>query len=161
MKKWSPADFENVRSILRDTWLATYTALIPREDILEYLDKTYSTDKLNDLYSKDGCSGLLLFVNEKAAAFMRTQISATENRFYISSLYVLPEFQGYGLGNELLQEAVKEAKLNGFKKIHLGVMSGNIKSVEWYRKRGFIFETEEPFTMVNTTVLHLIGYLEV
>jgi ribosomal protein S18 acetylase RimI-like enzyme len=45
--------------------------------------------------------------------------------------------------------------------IWLGVMVQNVDALAWYRKLGFIFEREEPFTMGKTTVPHLIGFKKI
>ena len=79
-------------------------------------------------------------------------------KLYISSLYVLPEFQGFGVGKKLLNEAYRIAAAKGFSKIWLGVMKQNVKSLDWYKSLGFVFVEEEPFQMGSTEVMHLIGY---
>jgi ribosomal protein S18 acetylase RimI-like enzyme len=79
-------------------------------------------------------------------------------KFYVSSLYVLPEFQGFGLGKKLLNESYRIAKEKQYCKVWLGVMKQNVKSLEWYQNLGFIFNEEEPFQMGSTQVMHLIGY---
>ena len=80
------------------------------------------------------------------------------DKFFISSLYVLPEFQGYGIGKKLLLQAEEIAAKLKHDKVWLGVMKDNIKALEWYRKIGFQFVEEEPFKMGETEVMHLIGY---
>ena len=73
-------------------------------------------------------------------------------------MYVLPKYQGFGLGKKLLNEAYRIAKEKHFNKVWLGVMKQNVKSLEWYQNLGFIFDEEEPFQMGSTEVMHLIGY---
>ncbi len=48
------------------------------------------------------------------------------------------------------------AKLN-FTEIYIGVMIQNERALNWYRKLGFDFFEEQPFTMGKTSVPHLIG----
>jgi len=80
------------------------------------------------------------------------------DKFFISSLYVLPELQGYGIGKKLLVKAEEIAAKLKYEKVWLGVMKDNVKALEWYKKIGFQFVEEEPFKMGDTEVLHLIGY---
>ena len=79
-------------------------------------------------------------------------------RFYISSLYILPDYQGFGIGKKLLKEAYLIAMQKQYDRIWLGVMTKNVKAVDWYKNIGFVFVEEDPFQMGKTEVMHLIGY---
>ncbi len=100
----------------------------------------------------------MLEVNSVPAGWMKLFEDQTNNKFYISSLYVLPNFQNFGLGKKLLNEAYRIAETKQFNKVWLGVIKQNIKALEWYKNLGFAFVEEEPFQMGSTTVIHLIGY---
>ncbi|MBI2416563.1 MAG: GNAT family N-acetyltransferase [Ignavibacteriales bacterium] len=155
---WTENDFPLVQQILKETWLDTYSSFIPIEDLTGYLETAYSVEALSNLYKDANNTGLFAFENKKPVAWMRTHLSSEDKRFYVSSIYVLPGNQGKGIGKLLLQKAAELAKLNDFDRIYLGVMKQNAKSLAWYKKEGFVFEEEQPFTMGNTSVPHLIGY---
>lgn len=53
---------------------------------------------------------------------------------------VAPSVQGQGLGNLLLEEALKWAKVQGLTRIELYTFSSNIKAQNLYIKHGFIKE---------------------
>jgi ribosomal protein S18 acetylase RimI-like enzyme len=89
---------------------------------------------------------------------MRTTLNRDAGRLYVSSLYVLPAEQGRGIGSRLLEEAERSARTDSVSQIWLGVMQQNAEAVAWYRKKGFFFVREEPFTMGETSINHLIGY---
>ncbi len=153
---WSENDFELVRSILFTTWLDTYT-FIPREDLVFYLNEQYSDENLQKILSNPLSKGYFIKVDDVPCGLMRTSIDKEQNRFYIASLYVLPEKQGLGLGKKLFIRAEEDAAAAGFEEVCVGVMSKNEKSVEWYKKLGFSFSIIEPFQMGGTKVIHLIG----
>lgn len=157
---WSENDFELVRSILFTTWLDTYT-FIPKEDLLSYLNEQYSDENLQKIFSNPMSKGYFIRVDDVPCGWMRTNINKEENRFYISSLYVLPDKQGLGLGKKLFIRAEEDAALAGFEEVWLGVMRKNEKSVKWYKKIGFSFPIIEPFQMGKTKVEHLIGYKKI
>jgi ribosomal protein S18 acetylase RimI-like enzyme len=50
---------------------------------------------------------------------------------------VLPEYQGRGLGRELLAFAIGEAEETGADYASLGVISDEKQLVEWYDRMGF------------------------
>ena len=161
IRTWQKSDFPIVRKILLDTWLDTYSSFIPVEDINGYLESTYNEEKLKLILENQDSPGFIIESGIKPLGFMRISISKTENRFYISSLYVLPEYQGLGLGKSLLSKAVEEAAVRGYTNIYLGVMKQNVKSLKWYKNHGFIFNEELPFQMGNTSVPHLIGQMQI
>lgn len=53
----------------------------------------------------------------------------------IGRMAVLPELRGTGLGRRLLDEAIEEAKRQGFTRVHLHAQS---HALEFYRKGGFL-----------------------
>jgi ribosomal protein S18 acetylase RimI-like enzyme len=160
-KNQSANDFEIVRNILLSTWLDTYSKIVPPEELKSYLNLNGSDDKLNESFNDKNTNGIIVEADGKPVAWMRTNIDQKENKFFINQLYVLEEYQGKGIGKKLIKIAEKEALKNNFDKIWLGVMSENLPSVEWYKRIGFIFVEELPFTMVNTTVNHLFGWKEI
>lgn len=54
---------------------------------------------------------------------------------YLGSMYILPEYQGLGLGKRLMVKTLKW--FGGQKNIRLGVASYNIKAIKFYEKYGF------------------------
>jgi hypothetical protein len=58
----------------------------------------------------------------------------------------------------LLEAAERCAAEKGLDELWIGVMVENKQALAFYRKVGFLFVREEPFTMGKTTVNHLIGY---
>jgi ribosomal protein S18 acetylase RimI-like enzyme len=158
VRPWTEDDLPAVREITWETWLATYVSLVRVEDLKSYFDDHYSLEALVDFFRRPECGGLLATADGEPAGYARTRLSAEEGRFYVTSLYVLPRFQGLGLGTRLLDLSARAALARGSTKIWLGVMTGNTRTVEWYRRLGFAFVEELPFTMGSTTVPHLIGY---
>ena len=158
VRRWTEHDIPAVRAILRDTWDATYGGFIPQRDLHGYLDTTYAPEKLSLLMQRPEVEGFVAFEGEVAAGMVRTEYNPGERRFYVSSLYVLPAFQGRGIGSALLRRAEECALARGVHEVWLGVMEQNAGPLEWYRAIGFRFVRKEPFTMGTTTVNHLIGY---
>lgn len=158
INKCTPEDAVIVRAILRETWLDTYSAFIPLEDIFWYLDNHYPTYRLIKMFEDPDNFFYVAEYDKTECGLLRCMINTSEKRFYVSSLYVLPGFQGLHVGSILLKHAYELAAEKGFNEVWLGVMNKNVKSLEWYKKSGFVFPVEEPFKMGNTVVNHLIGY---
>lgn len=157
-REWSETDFEPVRHVLLETWLNAYSSFIPEEDIRDYFARTYSIEKLTALFLSPTSKGYVAVENNEVVGFERLQYDEKDSRLYVSSIYVLPGNQGKGIGKHLLLLAEEQAQSLHLDRIWLGVMTQNVSSVEWYKKIGFTFIQEEPFTMSGTVVQHLIGF---
>ena len=157
LRNWTKEDFQTVRNILLVTWKDAYN-FIPEKDIITHLENYYSETRLLELFNNHMVNGILAEIENESVGWMKLFDDELAKRFYISSLYVLPGFQGYGIGKKLLLNAEETATNLKHDKVWLGVMIDNIKALEWYRKIGFEFVEEEPFKMGETEVLHLIGY---
>src|SRR3989304_7629164 len=157
LRNWTKEDFQTVRNILLVTWKDAYH-FIPEKDIIIHLDNFCSETKLLELFNDHRTNGILAEIENKPVGWMKLFDNQLAEKFFISSLYVLPGFQGYGIGRKLLLKAEETASKLKHDKVWLGVMKDNVKTLEWYRKIGFQFVEEEPFKMGETEVLHLIGY---
>jgi ribosomal protein S18 acetylase RimI-like enzyme len=56
---------------------------------------------------------------------------------YIGRLSVLPDYQGRGLGHELLAFAIREAAKTAADHASIGVISDEKRLIEWYVRMGF------------------------
>jgi len=62
---------------------------------------------------------------------------AFADEYYIFVLAVLPEYQGKGLGSQLIQFAEDTARKKKFKKVSLLVSAQNENAIRFYEKHGF------------------------
>jgi ribosomal protein S18 acetylase RimI-like enzyme len=151
-------DIPAVQSITWETWMDAYASFVPVEDLRAYFEEHYSTRKLEDFLKGENSGGFIAECDSVPAGYARTSFNRDEGRFYVQSLYVLPAYQGHGLGTKLLAASEERALDFRVDAVWLGVMVQNVRTVEWYRKIGFHFVEEAPFTMAKSTVNHLIGY---
>ena len=157
VRRWAPTDIPSVQRITWTTWVATYGSFIPEPDLQAFFDEHYGATRLGPYCTDDCARGFLAESDAEPAGFARTMLDRDEGRFYLSSLYVLPEFQGRGIGSRLLQASEQFAATLGASEVWLGVIKQNTAALDWYRRIGFRFVREEPFSMAQTTVSHLIG----
>lgn len=158
IRRWTLEDIPTVQAIAITTWLATFGSFIPDDDIRAFFDLYYTTELLAENCTSEDRAGFLATVAGNPVGFARTFFNKDERKFYLNSLYVLPEWQGRQIGSLLFRECEVLARTIGVDEIWVGVMKQNTRTVAWYKKLQFQFEREEPFTMGNTTVAHLIGF---
>lgn len=151
-------DIPQVQKLLLHTWIDSYSAFIPAVDIQWYLQNTYSESNFLALLGEKQTWSYVAEVQERIVGYARAHINDDEQRLYLTSLYVLPAFQGQGIGTSLLTIVENKALQQSYTTIWLGVMIQNVPSVIWYNKLGFQFVEEAPFCMGETEVKHLIGF---
>jgi diamine N-acetyltransferase len=155
---WTPDDLPVFRDILRETWHDAYGGFITAADLDRYLEDQYSLEMLGELFRSPRVTGYIARVDGEPAGLMRTEFDGEKRRLYVSSLYVLPRFQGRGIGARLLEHAEREAHERGADALWLGVMVKNTRALDWYRRIGFTFMEEAPFVMGESSADHLIGF---
>jgi ribosomal protein S18 acetylase RimI-like enzyme len=151
-------DLPAVRRILWESWMDAYRAFIPKEDLRTYHEATYRIESLTHLYESPFVHGFIGEADGAPAGFARVQFHRNQNRIYLASLYLLPDFQRKGIGGKLLAVAEEKVLTYNLQELWLGVMVQNEPARRWYEKRGFRFVREEPFRLGGTIVPHLIGY---
>jgi ribosomal protein S18 acetylase RimI-like enzyme len=158
IRSWKTEDLGTIRTITWTTWVDAYGSFIPEADLRAYFDRTYAVDELAGLLVSPLFRGLLAEVDGQPSGYAKVACAPEEARCYLSSLYVLPTYQGKGIGSLLLKEAERHALEFGMTAIWLGVMVQNTPTLRWYERIGFTFVEEQPFTMGATSVPHRIGY---
>jgi ribosomal protein S18 acetylase RimI-like enzyme len=150
-------DAPYVFELLNETWDSTYSSFIPRIDLTNYLNNNYNTSKLEAVFLDANYECFTVLINNKVAAWLKLFNDTEKKRFYLSSIYVSPEFQKFKIGKKLMTLSYQRAVEKGLNSIWIGVMTLNTKALDWYKREGFIFNEELPFKMNATSVPHLIG----
>ncbi|MFA6469612.1 MAG: GNAT family N-acetyltransferase [Bacteroidota bacterium] len=160
-REWSLDDTNDIQKVLFNTWLASYTDFIPITDIQWYFNNYYSEINFAQMFDDEFSTGFVAEIKKHIIGYARMRINIEQQRCYLESLYVLPEFQGQGIGTELLKIVERKAQEKSFNQIWLGVMQQNLPSLAWYKKLGFSFVEQSPFQMGKSTVQHLVGFRDI
>jgi ribosomal protein S18 acetylase RimI-like enzyme len=158
IRPWQKFDLASIRRITWLSWISTYASFIPESDLKAYFDVRYTEEAVLSMFDDPFTHGFVAEADDRIAGYARLFFNPDENRLYVPSLYFLPEFLGQGMGKELLETAEEYAAEKGLDELWIGVMVKNNPALVFYRKVGFQFVREEPFSMGKTTVSHLIGY---
>lgn len=158
IRAWQRADLASLRRITWQAWISTYTGFIPESDLKSYFDIHYTKEAFLSMFADPFTRGFVAETDDQIIGYARLLFNRDENRLYVPSLYFLPDFQGQGTGRQVLRAAEEYAAEKGLDELWIGVMVKNNPALVFYRKVGFQFVREEPFTMGKTTVSHVIGY---
>ncbi len=159
LREYKKEDYPEIKNLLKLSWDSAYK-FIPREDRINYLNTYYTAERFQEFQSNENVVNLIAEENNIVAGWMRLEYFPDSEEFHLSSIYLLPEFKGRGIGTVMINKAFEIAKKKGHKEIWVGVMKENVPALRWYEKLGFTFIREEPFQMGATSVPHLIGYKE-
>jgi ribosomal protein S18 acetylase RimI-like enzyme len=161
IRPWQKSDFVSIRRITWQSWISAYSSFIPESDLMSYFDIHYTELSFLSMFDDPFMKGFIAEANNQIAGYVRLFFNLDENHLYVPSLYLLPDFQGQDIGRQLLEAAEEYAAEKGVDELWIGVMVKNRQALVFYRKVGFQFVREEPFTMGKTTVSHLIGYKKI
>ncbi|WP_124066444.1 GNAT family N-acetyltransferase [Clostridium sp. E02] len=136
-------DICTLREFSYKTYNETFEETNTPSNMKAYLDKSFDIERLRVellngnsmfyfLYSDGELSGYLK-LNEAPA---QTDINDGRS-LEIERIYIAKEFQGKGLGTELMDRAIDLANMRKKLYVWLGVWEENEKAVLFYKKNGF------------------------
>ncbi len=159
VRHWRRSDLLSIQQVAWDTWADAYGGFVPEDDRKDFHDSYYALQKLQNLYDSKVVDGCVALVDDSIVGYSKTYWNQQDLQFFITSLYVLPQFQKLKLGKRMMEYGIQLAKNNyNIDRVWLGVMVDNLPAIEWYNRQGFIFEDTKPFTLGKTTIEHLYGY---
>lgn len=158
VRPWRRSDLPAIQEVAWNTWADAYGGFIPEEDRRDFHTSYYDLDKLQILFDSKIVEGCVALIGDDIVGYSKTHWNAQRAEFFITSLYVLPQFQKKKLGKMMLEFGIEAAKKHYADRVWLGVMIENTPAIEWYHRQGFIFVENRPFTIGKTTIDDLIGY---
>lgn len=136
IKEAQPNELNIIQDIARRTWPVTYGDILRAEQIAYMLDRFYSTESLNANLD-DGHHFLLARENDVVLGFASFVHDAPEkSNTKIPKIYVLPQTQGKGIGQKLMETIEHQARQHGATKLTLNVNRFN-KALTFYQHLGF------------------------
>ncbi|MDQ5962479.1 MAG: hypothetical protein QG653_286 [Patescibacteria group bacterium] len=138
-----PNDAEEIQNVFYKTWLATYPNNVPGvsvDDVHEHHKEKLSEEgieksrkRIEDGLSLENQRFLVAKVDGKIAGVCLATVLEDKNQ--LNAIYVLPEFQGKGLGYKLWGEVLKF--IDQTKDTVVQVVIYNTSAIEFYKRLGF------------------------
>lgn len=122
------------------SWLETYPGLMPEQFL-----NSRTLSRCIDVARKNTENTLFAEVNQKVVGFIcfiekARDFVSVNDASEIISLYVLRDYQGFGIGKAFMNECFNILGKNNFA---LFVLKGNEKAIGFYQKLGFAFTGKE------------------
>ncbi|WP_430933977.1 GNAT family N-acetyltransferase [Saccharicrinis sp. 156] len=143
IRKIAENDIKVLQEIGKQTFFETFTSENSEENMIEYLENEFSTEKLrSELRNK---SSLFYFAESdgKVVGYLKINLGDAQteindiNSLEIERIYVLKEFFRKGVGQKLLDMAIKKTKELKKDYVWLGVWEHNTRAIRFYEKNGF------------------------
>ena len=153
LEKCTLQDLHSLHKISMETFYQTFADTNTEENMTAYLESAYNEEKLYKEFCTPDSSFFFLYVDDRLAGYMKineypsqTDINDSDS-LELERLYILKDFQGIGLGNELMNHAISIASEHGKKYIWLGGWEHNERAKHFYKKNGFYKIGEHSFVV--------------
>jgi ribosomal protein S18 acetylase RimI-like enzyme len=131
------------------TFYHTFRPYNTEEDITQYIAKAYAPQVISENLSNRSIAYYVAFHQQKPVGYIKLIHHAsyglvTERAVELEKIYILSDYFGSGLAQQLMNQAVLHGKEQGFKTLFLGVWQENERAVNFYKKNGFeVFDTRQ------------------
>lgn len=137
------SDAERLQAIGRITFSETFATGNSDENMIKYLDESFAIEKLTaELQNKDSYF-YLAELDGQVIGYLKLNVGEAQteikenNALEIERIYVLKEFHGKKVAQELYNKALQKAEEIKADYIWLGVWEKNFRAVSFYTKNGF------------------------
>lgn len=146
-------DAEAIVNVHITTWKYSYKGFIADEELAKRLPTPERIQKMQDAIQQQ-----LFYVAEidnQIVAFsgLHGELGSTSE---IGLMYVLPQYQGLGIGRRLFQDFLKIIKHNGCEKVEVWTMKKSPQSVSFYKNMGGIMTNQDKDWKYGLTVTQFI-----
>ena len=148
----TPADAGDIACLLRASWASTYGSLLTPDELSSVAQQWHHPDRLRDEVSNPRVRFLLARTDTDALVGVATvRLSDDGATLSVLRLYVLPNYQGQGIGSQLLNQAL--AAFSDAQRIELQVAEGNPSGLSFWMRRGFRACGQDQVRIGNTTLV--------
>lgn len=131
-----------VAALAREIWNEHYVKIIGQEQV-DYMLATFQSAEAIQSQMESGYEYYLSFDEEGGASgYIALIPNDPPGKTMLSKLYVRAAFRGTGVGTDLVAFAKKRARELGSASVWLTVNRNNLRTIEWYRRKGFVITDE-------------------
>ncbi len=167
IKKATIFDLEIIQEISKLTFIETFAAENSPENMVNYIRENFNPEQMSSEINNPESSFYLAVLENETIGYLKINFSNAqtekqkENTLEIHRIYVLQAFHGKKVGQLLLDEALKIAKIMAVDFVWLGVWEENHRALQFYSKNGFVKFDQHVFTLGNDIQTDLLMQLEI
>jgi ribosomal protein S18 acetylase RimI-like enzyme len=145
------SDVDEIKGVLRNTWVATYADSLSHDTVERITSDWHSKEALSFQMQNPSIHFFIARSVDTDILGLATVREDSKDAIYMSRLYVLPVYQGQGIGSQLTDHAIK--MFPRVKRIRLSVEEMNQKAIEFYLNRGFV-KVDERALMIGDDAIN-------
>ncbi|SNR92957.1 GNAT family N-acetyltransferase [Flavobacterium sp. ov086] len=155
VKRITINELAQLQKIGRQTFQETFSDSNSEENMKNYLDEGFSTEKLTaELNNKDSEFYFATLENNVIGYlkvnFGESQTELKDNKaLEIERIYVSKDFHGKKVGQLLYDKAIEVARQKNNEYVWLGVWEENLRAINFYTKNGFVEFDKHVFKLGN------------
>jgi ribosomal protein S18 acetylase RimI-like enzyme len=136
-------DIETISSIGAQTFTDAYAANNTKEDLEEYISKSFSKAKIEEELNNPNTGYYLCYDDITAIGYSKLNFNtpceafAGDNVTELQRIYVLKEYYNKKAGKELMHHALALCKALAYDYLWLGVWKENHRALKFYASWGF------------------------
>jgi len=143
IEKIKETEVEQLQSLSRQTFSETFSGSNSKENMDKYLNENLSIEKLSEELNNESSYFFFIKDGERNIGYLKLNMGPAQtdikdvNSLEIERIYVIKEYQGKKVGQQLYEKSIQVAKEKSLKYIWLGVWQENPKAIQFYTKNGF------------------------
>lgn len=139
----APGEWKIIQTIAHATWPVTYGQLLSAGQLEYMLDLIYSEESIKQQMERQHQFSIGYHAGEPLGFASVEKHYKSPANFMIHKLYVLPSFQGKGVGKMFLDDLAMLARQTAHDTLMLKVFVKNQNAIRFYQHQGFHFMGEE------------------
>lgn len=154
-QKCGEEHLDTLAKISKATFIAAFRDQNDPDDFDAYITDAFSKKRLYRELKNPESTFYFVYGKGKLAAYFKlntdnaqTDVKRPES-MELERIYVLKEFQGNGLGEQIVERAKKIAKDLGKTFLWLGVWEKNLRAIKFYQRQGFYQFGTHPYYIGN------------
>ncbi|MEM9326429.1 MAG: GNAT family N-acetyltransferase [Bacteroidota bacterium] len=143
MKRVTLSDLHTLVTLAQDTFVDAFGAVNKKEDMQAYLESSLSRQQLQQELLNEDSEFYFGLMEGTVAGYLKFNVGNAQNEplgdsaLELERIYVRSQYQGQGLGKQLLDFTLEEARRLGKETVWLGVWDQNHGARRLYESRGF------------------------
>lgn len=152
-RRATATDTEALQRIGRQTFFETFAEANSEENMQTYLEQNFSTEKVSAELSNPDSAFYFAVLNNEVIGYLKVNYGPAQTELHdaqaleIERIYVLKQYHGLKVGQELYEIAVQIARAADARYIWLGVWEENKRAIAFYEKNGFVIFGEHQFKL--------------
>jgi len=137
------SDLDQLQKIGRQTFIETFSADNTDENMNQYLEQGFSSEKLTAELNNEGSEFYFAELGGKVIGYLKLNVGQSQTEIKddealeIERIYVLQEYHGKKVGQVLYEKAIQVSRQKGAQYVWLGVWEENPRAIGFYKKNGF------------------------